>query len=144
MTDIEILLSWLKTYPGWTDEVLHTDYSEGTPGCMALYPKGVEELSRREDLLGNAQVQYRSRFTLRRQVAGQGDQEKHAQWMLDFQQWVQRQDAAGLAPRFGDVSFTESLRAENGALKEISKNGLAAYELTITAEYVKCYASATV
>ena len=139
MTELKQLLSWLKTYPGWAEEIIHTDYMDGTAGCVAIYPKGVEILSSQEDLLGNAAVKYRCRYILRRQVAGPESNEKNAQWMMDFQQWVQQQNEMGLTPRFGDVHIAESIQAEKGALKERSGNGLAVYEVTLTAQYVRTY-----
>jgi len=132
MENVEKLRSWLMTYPKWMDGTFYTDYLDGVPGSAGLYPKGVETLSRQEDLMGNVTVQNRSRFVLRLVRKSQGD---NAQWLLDLQNWVQRQSESGLAPRFGDDPLFEQLRAEKGCLHSLSQSGVATYEVTLTAQY---------
>ena len=139
MTDLTTLSSWLLTFPGWDEGwVLHTDRTEAEPENTGLFPLGAEELSRREDVLGNVTVRCRYRFYLYR-VAQQSDPQANARWLLEFQQWVQQQSAIGAAPRFGDDPKAERLRAEKGKLSEASQTGTGTYVVTLTAEFVKVY-----
>lgn len=139
MTDLEKLRQWLTTYPKWEEGKLHVDYTDALPGNLGLYPAGLEEVSRREDVLGGIMVRNRYHFALYRVAARREDNEENAQWLLEFQKWVQSQSAAGLAPRFGDESNQERLRAEKGKLKEASQTGTGTYTVTLTAEFIKYY-----
>ena len=86
-------------------------------------------------MLGNLQIVCRYRFDLYRRTAG----ENNAQWLLDFQDWVQQQSVDGQAPYFGDVPAEERLRAEKGTLKEGGQ--ASTYLVTLTAEFVRTYAA---
>ena len=137
MTNLTKMRTWLTTFPGWDDSwVLHTDRTEAEPGNSGLYPLGGEELSRREDVLGNVKVQCRYRFYLYR-VAQYTDPLENAQWLLEFQQWVRQQSATGQAPSFGDEPKAERLRAEKGKLVSASQSGMATYEVKLTVEFTK-------
>lgn len=139
MTDLEKLRQWLATYPKWEEGQLHVDYTDALPGNLGLYPAGLEEVSRRENVLGGITVQNRYHFVLYRVAVRQESNEEHALWLLEFQKWVQSQSAAGLTPRFGDEPTQERLRAEKGKLKEASQTGTGTYVVTLTAEFVKYY-----
>lgn len=134
MTDLEKLRQWLLTFPKWEDS-LQVEYTEAEPGSAGLFPLGLEEISRREDVLGNVQVACRYRFSLYRRTTRQ--QEVNAQWLLEFQNWVQQQSTAGLTPQFGDVPSQERMQAQKGALKERSQTGM--YVVTLTADFMKVY-----
>jgi len=138
MTDLEKLRQWLLTYPGW-NSLLQVDYMDPGPGNAGLFPGGLEELHRKEDVLGNLQISCRYQFALHCQMAGQQDGASNAGWLLDFQNWVQAQSAAGLAPRFGDVPEQERLQARKGALKKADQVGTGTYMLTLMADFVKVY-----
>ena len=127
----EKLIFWLKTYPPMSDICFYEDFLPAEPGNAGLYQKGLQELSRREDLLGNVTAICRYRFLLRLMVQDLGS------WLPDFQNWVQQQSLQGLAPRFGDGQ--ESLRAINGHLKEVSQPGTGVYEVELVAEFIKKY-----
>ena len=92
---LEKLRQWLETFPKW-DAALQFDDVDAVPGSSGLYPMGLTELSRRENVLGNVMVRCRETFLLRR-VAGQSAE--NAQWLEDFQNWVMEQDALGLTPK---------------------------------------------
>jgi len=139
MTDLEKLRQWLVTYPKWDEAQLHIDYTDALPGNLGLYPAGLEEVSRREDVLGGITVKNRYHFALYRVAAKQEDNEANALWLLEFQKWVQSQSTAGLAPHFGDEPKQERLRAEKGKLKEASQTGTGIYVVTLTAEFIKYY-----
>lgn len=136
MKDLEKLKAFLLTYSGWED-TLFVDYTEATPGNAGLFPAGLEEISRQEDVLGNLQIACRYRFHLYRRTPAQSDGTADAQWLLDFQSWIQQQSAAGLTPQFGDVPSRERLQAEKGALQTASQTGT--YTVTLIADFMKVY-----
>ena len=138
MTDLERLRQWLQGYPNW-EESLQVDFAEVRPGNAGLFPNGLEETGRREDVLGNVQIDCRYRFVLYRHTAGQADGTANAQWLLDFQNWVQQQSAVGLAPHFGDVPSRERMQAQKGTLKEVSQAGTGTYMVTLIADFRKVY-----
>lgn len=140
MTDLEKLKTWLATYPGWEeDKPFFVDYSTPKPGCVGLFPQGLEQLSLRRDITGGQKVACRYRFRLYRAAALEENQEENARWLLDFQNWVEAQSAGGLAPRFGDLPQEERLRAEGGSLQKTGKLGSGLYALTLTAEFTRIY-----
>lgn len=139
MTALEKMTAWLQTFPLWQEERLHVDYLDAVPGNAGLYPGGLEEVSRREDVLGHVTVQNRLHFMLYRVTPGQQDNGENSRWLLEFQAWVQKQCALGLAPCFGDDPTQEKIRAEQGKLKSASQTGTGKYAVAITAEYVKFY-----
>lgn len=132
---IQRMANWLQTYPLWEGK-LTVDYLGSAPGSVGLYPAGVEELDRREDVAGNVTASCRCLFDLRRVTTGQQDCREHAQRLLDFCQWVNRQSRMGLAPKFGDEPARERIRAEKGKLQSASQTGTATYTVRLTAEYV--------
>ena len=135
---LEKLKQWLQTFPLWESDIrLQIDDTGVYPGNMGLYPCGVEELSRREDLLGTVTVRLRERYLLYRMVSGPRDDS--SQWLQALQQWVQRQSAMGLTPVLGDVPDREGIRAEQGKLLSVSQSGQAKYSVRLTVEYEKQY-----
>ena len=139
MDVLQKVKQWLLTYPGWEDAQLYVDYLEAAPSNSGLYPQGLEERSRRVDVLGNVKVSCRYRFALHRMTAGQLNGEENARWLLDFQQWVQQQSIAGLTPQFGDVAAYEQIRAEKGQLREASQVGTGTYQVILIADFIKLY-----
>ncbi len=135
MTDLEKLRQWLQTFPQWEDDVF-VDFSLDAPGNAGVFPAGVEELDRREDLLGNLQIDCRYRFVILRQVASRKDGAENARWLMDFQNWVLEQNAAGQIPQFGENT---RMQAQKGGLKSVSSAGVATYTVTLIADFVKTY-----
>ncbi len=134
---IQTLLAWLKTYPGWEQEWLWVDRTDPAPGNIGLYPTGMRELSRREDVLGSVTVRNRQSFTLCRVTAGQTDGWASAQWIAGLQEWVQSQSLRGLAPVFGDSPGTERILAQAGRLQSACNAGTVKYTVSLTVEYEK-------
>ena len=132
---LDSMRQWLETFPRW-EGTLQLDYVDAAPGSTGLYPRGLTQLSRREDVLGNVAVRYRCSFLLRR-VAGQS--EENARWLLDFQNWVMEQDRLGLAPSFGDVPGTQRLQASEGKLESCKQVGSALYTVQLSVEFTKFY-----
>lgn len=140
MTDLEKLKIWLATYPGWEDDKpFFVDDAIPKPGCVGLFPQGLEQVSLRRDITGGQKAACRYRFYLYRASALEENQEENARCLLDFQNWVEAQSAGGLAPRFGDVPQEERLRAEGGSLRKTGKLGSGLYALTLTAEFTRIY-----
>ena len=136
MTELEVLTAWLKTYHGWAG-TLFVDVVEAVPGSTGLYPKGLQELSRREDVLGNLSVRFRWSFQLQR-VAGT-DPRADALWLMDFQRWVAQQSLMGRCPIFGDEPKTEQMRACEGSLVSRSQGGSTGYTVLLTVDFTKNY-----
>lgn len=130
---LEEMMKWLQTFPLWEDSI-QIDYVDTCPGSTGLYPKGLTEVSRREDVLGNLTVRCRYDFLLRK-VSGNG--EENAKWFLQFQNWVMEQDRLGLAPKFGDDPKSERIRASEGQLQSYAQVGSALYTVKLSAEFTK-------
>ena len=132
---LEELRNWLQTFPKW-EGTLHLDYADHVPGSSGLYPKGLTELSRREDVLGNLKIRYSWMFELKRAAACG---EENARWLLDLQNWVAEQDRLGLAPEFGDEPRAERIRAFEGKLSNHTQAGSSLYTVALTVEFTKLY-----
>ena len=132
---LERVCSWLQTFPLW-EGTLQVDYADAIPGSTGLYPRGITELSRREDVLGNVTVRCSWGFALQR-AALPG--EENARWLLDLQNWVMEQERLGLTPKFGDDPKTERLRAQEGKLNNSFQTGSGLYTVQLTAEFTKLY-----
>ena len=124
---LEKLQTWLSAYPNW----------ETSPANVCVLPKGLEETSRQEDVLGNRLVGCRYYVNLLWQMTGQGDDIESASRLLDFQYWVQEQNTLGLAPRFGDVPARENIRTEKGGLTAGAQ--FVTYTVTLIADFMKVY-----
>lgn len=133
MNELEKLQTWLKSFPLW-ESSLSIDVTDAVPGGMGLYPKGLQELSRREDVLGNLTVRYRWSFLLHRNQTAQ--MEANAQWLMELQKWAADQCRRGLAPRFGDGE--ERLRICEGSLTKRREGG-SGYTALLTADFTKIF-----
>lgn len=132
---LDVMKAWLQTYPQW-EGTLQFDYADSVPGNTGLYPKGITELSSREDVLGNRKTRLCWVFTLRRAAVGG---QKNAQWLLEFQNWVMEQDRLGLAPKFGDEPGNERIRAFEGKLDTHKQVGSAFYTVQLAVEFTKIF-----
>ena len=139
MTDLENIRAWLDTYPGMAQlQSLRIDYYNPR-GDNSITPAGLAEVSRREDLCGNITVENRYSFGLYYTLAQETDALTNAQWILDFQKWVQQQDLEHLAPTFGDSPLSERISAGNGALYATDSSGTVTYLLLLTVDFKKLY-----
>ena len=129
---MEEVKNWLMSFPGWGELALHLDSLPAQPGNAGLFPKGDTLLERKKDLLGGVRCRYARQFLLLITAC-----DCKEPWLLQLQDWVQRQSALGLAPVFGDEPEQEYIRGEKGALKERTAAGSAVYTVTLTAEFVK-------
>ena len=121
------LQTWLSRYPGW----------EECPAHVCMLPKGMEEISRRTDVLGNTQAGCRYYVTLFWELPTLGSTQEDTHRLLKFIQWVQHESATGHAPCLGDVPARERLRTEKGGLTPGAQN--VTYTVTLVADFMKVY-----
>lgn len=125
---LEKLQAWLSAYPHWN----------GYPARICILPKGLEEISRREDVLGNALVSCRYYVNLFWEMESTGEDTENARRLLEFQNWVQEQSVLGLAPNFGDVASEERIRTEKGGYTPAAQ--IITYTATLVVDFMKGYA----
>ena len=146
MSELEQVITWLRTYEG--HDILkdwHVDYTDQVPSCGAVFPQGLQEIERRTYITGAVCVTNQSNFGLYFTFAkSAGDDEGakiNADWVNDFQHWVQEQSTHGLAPNFGDAEESVIARAQNGVLYEAEAEGTATYMVVLSLRYTKTYES---
>ena len=129
MEYLEKMRAFLLGFPLWQGP-LETDCAGPKLGSSGLFPLGITQLNRREDLTGRVTARYQAEFALRRWDARQASS---AGWLLELQSWVMGQKSPGL----GDAPETETIRAEKGKLVSASQSGMATYEVKLTMEFTK-------
>lgn len=140
MTDIEKLRTWIASYPGY--DILHDfqcDFTDQVPGNGGFFPSGLLEIERKSDIMGHITVTNQYNFGLYYVFTkAPGDDEGatvNADWVMDFQRWVQTQSILHLAPTFGDVPNAERITAQNGALYTANEEGTATYMVQLSATF---------
>lgn len=142
MTALQKIRDWITCFPHYSElREFSVDYTEAAPGNGGIMPGGLTELSRRKDICGNVTVTNQYNFTLyfvfeKAQDDDEGA-EKNAQFLMDFQHWVQAQSATGRAPVFGDDPRRETMRAQNGALYGTDAEGTALYTVQLSVDFIK-------
>ena len=144
MTDLEKMRRWVAAYPDF--DILgefQIDYTDQVPQNGGLFPAGLVEVERRQDILGNVTVTNQLNFglycVLFKPQNDDGAATVNADWIMGFQTWVQEQSARGLAPVFGDVPREERITAQNGMLYDADKEGTATYMVQLAVQYKKEY-----
>lgn len=128
--DIEILRNWLMDCPYITAPVT-VEYLEATPDAVGVFSKGVRELSRRQDVMGNIWVTCQSRFSLLRRAPRFNNDGELAQWLQDLQAWFPKQS-------FFHMWLTNvRVEACDGCLQEDTADAMAVYAVTLNVEYVQ-------
>ena len=142
MTPLEKIREWLATYEG--HDILsqfQVDYTDQIPANGGMFPSGLMENWRKSDILGNIMVENQYNFGLYYVFTkAPGDDEGatiNADWIMDFQEWVQAQSVTGAAPIFGDVPRDEKILAQNGVLYEATDEGLATYMVQLSVQFTK-------
>lgn len=142
MSDLERIKNWISTFPGY--DILgsfQVDYTDRIPSNGGIFPSGLVEVSRTEDILGNVTVNNQYNFGLYYVfLKDPGDDacaQINADWIMDFQLWVQEQSARGLAPTFGDEPRTEKIQAQNGVLYAADEEGTATYMVQLSMNFMK-------
>lgn len=139
-TYFEQLLQWLARCPALAGIALHVDDLPPAAGTGALFPKGVEQTDRWQNLLGQVTARQKMQLVLRLNLPFvPGDAELTAQTarrLLELQAWVAEQSAAGLAPQLGNADpAQETLTAGAARLEQANDEGSAVYTVTLTAHY---------
>lgn len=119
----EKLKNLLMSYPDWGAEALQIDSTGPESSGCGLFPMGVEEITRREDVTGKTKLQLRQTFLLRR-LCPRG--RESSRWVAALQHWLT-----------GKKLDAGILRAEAGRLAKAQFAGNDLYELTLTVEYAK-------
>lgn len=144
MTALEKITNFIKSYPG--ADILQTfrvDYTDQIPANGGIFPSGLMEVGRKADLFGNVTVTNQYNFGLYYVFEkAPGDSEGaavNADWLMDFQEWVQARSALGEAPVFGDVPRQEKITAQNGVLYDAEDEGLATYMVQVAVQFAKIF-----
>lgn len=142
MDDLQRVLDWLRSFEG--HDILadfRVDYTDQVPSQGAVFPQGLVEVERRENLLGDVTVQSQYNFGLYfvfEKVAGDAVTEKvNADWLMEFQRWVQQQSARRLVPNFGNTATPATARAQNGVLYDAQDSGTATYMVVLSITFVE-------
>ena len=101
------------------------------------------EISRSEDILGNVTVRNQYNFGLHFvPPKAPGDDVGatiNADWLMDFQRWVQEQSVRGIAPSGNHEPHRESLKAQTVCVYDADGGGAAVYMVTLSAEFTMKY-----
>ena len=142
ITALETVKEWISTYPG--HDILsdfQVDYTDQIPANGGIFPSGLVEIRRSQDVLGNVTVQNQYNFGLYYVFAkSPGDNAGatiNADWVMDFQEWVQEQSIFNKTPKFGNKTI--SALAQNGVLYEADEEGTATYMIQLSIKFEKRY-----
>ncbi len=144
MTALEKIRNWLDTYPG-IDKLqgLKVDYYAAQPENSTIAPAGLVEISRKPDILGNVIVENQYNFALYFVFLKAPDDDvgatENADWLMDFQNWVQEQSILKKVPVFGDIPETETVKAQNGSIADATLDGTALYMVQLSINFTKKY-----
>lgn len=144
MSALEKIRSWIRTYPqiGRIQD-LRVDYYSKTPDESSIAPSGIVEISRKEDVLGNIIVQnqynFNIYFVLSKPIDDDHTSTDNADWLLDFQEWVQEQSIRKKVPVFGDDPKTETIKAQNGVNEYVTLDGVGMYTVLLSVNFTKTY-----
>lgn len=142
MKDLEKIKAWVATYPGF--DILsefQVDYVDhALPGNAGILPSGLVEVERQSDIVGHVSAINQYNFGIYcvfAKAPGDGAGAAiNADWVMDFQTWVQAQSVQGLAPVFGDVPRAERITAQNGVLYETDE-GAGTYMVQLSVLFTK-------
>mgnify|MGYP000035665939 FL=1 len=142
MTALETVKEWIATYPGHDIlSAFSVDYTDQIPANGGIFPSGLVEIRRTEDILGNVEVENQYNFGLyyvfEKSPGDDVGATINADWIMDFQEWVQEQSIRGTVPKFGDK--TTAARAQNGVLYEADEEGTATYMVQLSLSFNKKY-----
>lgn len=144
MNALEKITSFIKSYPGADSfRDFQIDYTDQIPINGSLAPSGLVEIGRITDICGNITVTNQYNFGLYcvfEKAPGDGAGAKiNAEWLMDFQEWVQERSILGMAPQFGDRPGQETITAQNGVLYDASEEGLGMYMVQIAVKFIKYF-----
>lgn len=144
MTALEKIRGFIGSYP--RADILRdfqVDFTDQIPANGGIFPSGLVEVGRKTDIVGNTYIINQYNFGLYYVFAkAPGDDvgaAVNADWLMDFQEWVQERSALGEAPTFGDRPRQERIMAQNGALYGAQAEGLATYMVQLSVQFVKVF-----
>ena len=142
MSALSKIREWLENFPqiGWVNE-LKVDYYSTTPDeTSSIAPSGLQEISRTEDILGNVTVEnFNLEFVLTKSPGDDVGATENADWLLQFQEWVQEQSIRRAVPVFGDEPARETVKAQNGANEYADLDGNGVYTVLLSVNFFKKY-----
>lgn len=148
VSELEIIRHWISTFPGpYPNENIldqfSIDFTDKIPSTGGIFPSGLVEISRTKDILGNVEVHNQYNFGLYYVFTkAPGDDAGalvNADWIMDFQRWVQDQSITGKAPTFGSDPSSERIQAQNGVLYAADEEGTATYMVQLSVNFTKYY-----
>jgi len=145
MTDLEKIREWIATFPDF--DILgqfQVDYTDSIPANGGIFPSGLVEVDREEDIVGNTTVQNQLNFGLyyvfTKSPGDNTGATVNADWVMNFQRWVQSQSITGAAPTFGNIDTDEEqIKAQNGVLYEATDEGTATYMVQLSVNFTNYY-----
>ena len=142
MTALEKIRKWLATYPEFSIlEQFRVDFTDQIPANGGIFPSGLVEVDRRQDIWGNVTVTNQYNFGLyyvfEKAPGDDTGATINADWIMTFQEWAQEQSILGLAPVFGDVPREERIMAQNGVLYSSTDEGQATYMVQLSVRFMK-------
>lgn len=145
MTHLEKIKAWLRTFPAFDIlSAFQVDYTDRIPANGGIFPAGLQEVRRRTFILGDVEVTNRMNFGIycvfEKAPGDDVGAAFNADWVMDFQQWVQEQSVRGSAPVFGNTDIrSETIKAENGMLYASDAEGTATYMVQLSIQYKILY-----
>lgn len=144
MTALEKITGFIRSYPGASAfRDFQIDYTDQIPSNGGIFPSGLVEVGRKTDIFGNVTVTDQYNFGLYYVFEkAPGDDEGaalNAGWVMDFQEWVQKQSVQRLAPVFGDQPEKETITAQNGVLYGAEAEGLATYMVQLSVQFIRYF-----
>lgn len=141
-TALKKMRDFVASYPG-ADILsqLSIDYTDKVPNCAGLFPGGLVEIERFRDITGEAWAYNQYNFALYTNLEKSPDEDEgatyNADWLIDFQNWIQAQSITGQAPIFGDDPRTETITAQNGAIYSADDEGTALYVVQLSVTFTR-------
>lgn len=145
MSALNKIRNWIKTFPKYGKvQDLKVDYYSTTPDeTSSIAPSGLQEISRTEDILGNVivenQYNFNLEFVLTKSPGDDVGATENADWLLQFQEWVQEQSIRRAVPVFGDEPARETVKAQNGANEYADLDGNGVYTVLLSVNFFKKY-----
>ena len=145
MSALNTIREWLRTFPGMSKvKHINVDYYSFSPDeNSSIAPSGLQEISRTEDILGNVTVENQYNFRLELVLTkAPGDDvgaTANADWLLQFQEWVQEQSIRRKVPVFGDDPARETVKAQNGENEYADPEGTGVYTVLLSVNFIKKY-----
>lgn len=143
MTALDKMREFIASFPH-ADllEGFQVDYTDKVPDNGGLFPSGLVEIARHRDILGeSAWTENQYNFALYTVLVKSPDDDEgatiNAEWVMEFQEWVQQQSMLYQTPTFGDEPRREIMQAENGTLIAADDEGTAVYVVQISVYFIK-------